>query len=191
MGRIHYRPEGALARDSSRPTLRAAHHGREAQLYRRRHPFAGPWHRSQYCDPSSITSVAVSAHIAPISPVERSATKVLKSSRLVISVPVRPRSRSSVRIADSLQLSSNAVGSDPGCRLLPSPRCDRLGPLEHLSADNMTWLAAFSCCYGPLVCSPLFQRLLPLRLARSDLSSRLQSACRAEQPVFQDAPRMS
>src|ERR1035437_9862680 len=34
----------------------------------------------------------------------------------------------------------SSTRSGPGCCLLPSPRHDRLGPLEHLSADNMTWL---------------------------------------------------
>jgi len=36
--------------------------------------------------------------------------------------------------------------------------------------------AAFTDCCGPLVCSPLFQGLSTLRSARSDLSSRLESA---------------
>jgi len=34
----------------------------------------------------------------------------------------------------------SSTRSGPECCLWPSPRHDRLGPLKHLSADNMTWL---------------------------------------------------
>src|SRR5258708_5328121 len=44
-------------------------------------------------------------------------------------------------------LFQRASAPDPGevqhslkCRLLPSPRYDRPGPLKHLSAENITWL---------------------------------------------------
>ena len=47
---IDHRAQGALARDSSRPALRTAHHGREPGFHRRRHPVAGPRHRRQHRD---------------------------------------------------------------------------------------------------------------------------------------------
>jgi hypothetical protein len=71
----------------------------------------------------------------------------------------------------------SSIRSGPECCLLPSPRHDRLGPLEHLSADNLTrlqrspivaarWFAPL-CCKGfrhsarPTRISPLGWSLLP------------------------------
>ena len=66
-------------------------------------------HQFIHVDPERAKRETSNANTAPTCPIETSATKVLKSSRPAISVPVFPRSRSSVRIWDSLQPSSRAI----------------------------------------------------------------------------------
>ena len=65
-------------------------------------------------------------------------------------------------------------------RALTPKKSPRQPPLTDILTSQpefaMTWLQAFTCYCGPLVCPPLFQGLSTVRSARADLSTRLESA---------------
>src|SRR5689334_12458960 len=65
---------------------------------------------------------------------------------------------------------------DQRCCLLPSPGHERLGSPKHLSADNLTRLLRSLFVAARWFAPLLFEGLSTLRSARSDFSSRLESA---------------
>src|SRR5207302_3156817 len=80
------------------------------------------------------------------------------------------------RVPPSLPRRGPPTDSDPGRCLLPSRRNDPLGPLEHLSADNLTRLQRSLLMVAARALAPRWTRALDAAL-RPTTSPPRSAAC--------------